>query len=61
MSLTEAENTIRSEGEGLSHVQVKTGKGVTSSVLFRDAVALAENELVGSYKTKWPLTKILGI
>lgn len=61
MSLTEAENIVRREGEGLSHVILKTGKGVTSSVLFRDAVALAEHELVGTYKSKWPLTKILDI
>lgn len=60
MSLTEAENAVRRDGEGLSHVLVKTAKG-TASLLFRDAVSLAEHELVGTYKTKWPLTKILDI
>jgi hypothetical protein len=56
MSLTPAENEKKKQDEGLSKIFVQ-GK----SLLFSQAVALAEKELVGDYKASWPLTKILDI
>ncbi len=56
MSLTQAENEIMKDGEGIT--QLKIGSEL---VKLSDAALIAEQDLFGSYKDTWPLTKILDI
>lgn len=56
MSLTEAENNIKKENEGLTKIKIGS-----LSMFLKDAANLAEFELFGDYKNSWPLTKILDI
>ena len=56
-STTEAGNQIYKKDEGLTTIKLQSGE----SVLLRDAAEVAEIELFGSFKSKWPLVKILDI
>ena len=56
MSVTEAENEKRRINEGLTSLIVEGG-----SVLLRDALKVAEQELMGQFSAHWPLTKLLDI
>ena len=56
MSVTEAENEKGKVNEGLTSLMVEGG-----TVLLRDAVKVAEQELMGRFASLWPLTKVLDI
>lgn len=56
MSATEAENEKRRENEGLTSLIVEGG-----TVLLRDALKVVEQELMGQFSARWPLTKVLDI
>lgn len=56
MSMTEAENEKRKMNEGLTSLIVEGGE-----VLLRDAMKVAEQELMGQFSAHWPLTKVLDI
>jgi hypothetical protein len=67
MSLVSAENEIPLKNEGLTHLQLINDNNGTNTdpvaviVPLKKAVQLCENELLGEYKSRWPLTKILDI
>ncbi|MBC8495520.1 hypothetical protein H8D36_05175 [archaeon] len=56
MSLVEAENPEKKEGEGLTSISLIEGE-----VTLKQISDVAEEELFGVWKTSWPLTKILDI
>ena len=56
MSTTQAENDTPKENEGLT--EIKIGE---NTLLLKDALKIAEKELMGEYTHQWPLTKILDI
>jgi D-glycero-beta-D-manno-heptose 1-phosphate adenylyltransferase len=56
MSKTPAENELPKENEGLSYIYLGEEK-----ILFKKAVEIATNALLGAYTNSWPLTKILDI
>ncbi len=57
MSKTPAENEITKENEGLSYLFLENGE----KILFKDAIEIAGEDLLGDYVEAWPLTKILDI
>src|SRR3989338_6122610 len=60
MSKTTAENDKPKENEGLSYIFIDS-EGKEEKLLFKDAVDIAQEELLGEYTQHWPLTKILDI
>ena len=59
MSKTAADNDKPKENEGLSYLSIDA-EG-EENILFKDAVEIAQEELLGEYAGHWPLTKILDI
>jgi len=60
MSKTPAENDKPKENEGLSSVYLETELR-QETILFKDAVDIAKEKLLGTFADAWPLTKILDI
>ena len=56
MSLTQAENEIMKEGEGLTEIKIES-----KFIPLHDIASLAEEKIFGKYMGSWPLTKILDI
>jgi D-glycero-beta-D-manno-heptose 1-phosphate adenylyltransferase len=56
MSMTQAENEIMVQGEGITQLQI--GK---KPISLHQAAEIAEHALFGEYRNKWALTKILDI
>ena len=57
MSLTQAENEKRIDGEGITTIKLASGNNIS----FKKVSKIAENEIFGSFLNQWPLTKILDI
>lgn len=56
-STTAADSQIEKKDEGLTNIRLVSGE----SVLLKKAAQVAEKELFGSYRSSWPLVKILDI
>jgi hypothetical protein len=60
MSITPAENDKKKDKEGLTQIRLQHGD-TTTIVSLLDCLNVAEPEIMGTYRSKWPLTKILDI
>ena len=60
MSKTIAENEKTKENEGLSYLYLETDLG-TEKILFKEAVEIFGDKLLGNFVNLWPLNKILDI